>query len=83
MKINGKPSALPVKQVPIAEAYHKQAGLTHFLKGYYDGERVKALGAQESYRMRSFAEANCLIEIEEQATGCEAGTIVNIHMIAV
>lgn len=83
MQICGKQSALPVKQVPIKEAYHKQPGLTHFLKGYYDGEVVKALGAQESYRMRSFAEANCLIEIDEQVPSCEAGTIVNIHMIAV
>ncbi len=83
IKISGRSSALPMKQVPIKEAYHKQAGLTHFLKGYYDGEGVKALGAQESYRMRSFAEANCLIEIEEQAVSCEKGTLVNIHMIAV
>lgn len=83
IKIIGKSSVLPIRQVPIAETYHKQPGLTHFLKGYYDGESVKALGAQESYRMRSFAEANCLIEIEEQVVSCEAGTIVNIHMIAV
>lgn len=83
MKISGKSSTLSIKQVPIKEDYYKQPGLTHFLKGYYDGEGVKALGAQESYRMRSFAEANCLIEIDEQVASCEAGTIVNIHMIAV
>lgn len=73
---------LPGKQVPLSAAYHKAAGLTHFLKGHYNGERVAPLGAQESYRMRSFAVANCLIELDEEAADMKEGTMVNIHLLS-
>lgn len=72
-----------VKEVPLAKAYQKPAGLTHFLKGYYDGQTVSPLGAQESYRMHSFARANCLIEIGEQVTDCEEGELVSIHLLLI
>lgn len=78
--INGK-NGLLIKQVPLSSAYQKIAGLTHFLKGYFDGHTVNPLGAQESYRMRSFAGANCLIELDEAITDCEQGTIVAVHLL--
>jgi molybdopterin molybdotransferase len=81
--MSGKQYGLLEKQVPLSKSYRKAAGLTHFLKGYYDGNTVLPLGAQESYRMRSFAAANCLIEIEEQVTDCIEGTKVNIHLLPV
>lgn len=65
----------------LTEAFSKQPGLTHFLKGYYDGEKVIRLDAQESYRMSSFARANCLIEIGEEVTDVEAGNKVDIHLL--
>lgn len=68
-------------QVPIKTAYQKAAGLTHFLKGYYDQKTVEPLGAQASYRMRSFATANCLIEIGEDVADCAEGTLVTIHLL--
>lgn len=74
---------LSVKEVPLAKAYQKPAGLTHFLKGCYDGHTVSPLGAQESYRMHSFARANCLIEIGEQVTDCEEGELVSIHLLLI
>ena len=80
--ITGK-TALPVQKVPLAGSFKKNTGLTHFLKGYYDGEEVSQLGAQESYRMRSFATANCLIEIPEDITVCEEGALVTIHLLPV
>ena len=74
---------LPVMKVPLLKKYEKNTGLTHFLKGYYDGNGVVPLGAQESYRMRSFADANCLIELAETASDCTEGTLVTIHLLPV
>lgn len=73
---------LPVKNVPLKSAYHKAGGLTHFLKGYFDGETVELLGGQESYKLNSFAKANCLAEFAEETTGMEEGEMVNIHLFA-
>lgn len=70
------------QQVPLSQSYHKTTQLTHFLKGRYDGQTAAPLGAQESYRMRSFAGANCLIEIEEKAERVEQGSLVTIHLLS-
>ncbi|WP_293789216.1 gephyrin-like molybdotransferase Glp [uncultured Pedobacter sp.] len=45
--------------------YTKPLGLTHFLKGKYENGLVTPLHAQESYRLSSFAQANCLICLDE------------------
>jgi molybdopterin molybdotransferase len=76
-------TGLKVLQAPLAEPFKKTAGLTHFLKGFYDGKKVTALHAQESYRLSSFANANCLIKINEEVTVCEKGEIVEIHLLPV
>jgi molybdopterin molybdotransferase len=76
-------TGLQVMQVPLAMPFKKAAGLTHFLKGFYDGKIVTALNAQESYRLSSFANANCLIKINEEVTVCEKGEIVEIHLLPV
>jgi molybdopterin molybdotransferase len=76
-------TGLQVMQVPLAEPFQKAAGLTHFLKGSYDGKIVTPLHAQESYRLSSFANANCLIKIDEEVTVCEKGEIVEIHLLPV
>ncbi len=68
---------------PLAQPFKKPAGLTHFLKGYYDGSSVLPLDAQESYRLSSFARANCLIVIEEDITYCEKGEMVEVHLLPV
>lgn len=74
-------TGLTQKQVPLAQSFHKTTQLTHFLKGWYDGNIATPLGAQESYRMRSFAGANCLIEIEENRAQIEKGELVTIHLL--
>jgi molybdopterin molybdotransferase len=63
------------------KSINKVVGLTQFLKGYYDGEKVMPLGAQESYRLSSFAQANCLIALEENISNCEIGKNVLIHLL--
>ena len=67
--------------VPLAMPFQKPAGLTYFLKGHYDGHTVAALDAQESYRLSSFAKANCLIQINEDVTECRQGELVETHLL--
>jgi molybdopterin molybdotransferase len=74
-------AGLTVVKAPLAKGIEKAAGLTHFLKGRYDGNKVTVLGAQESYRLSSYAQANCLVVIDEATTACEAGEIVEIHLL--
>ncbi len=59
----------------------KAAGLTHFLKACFNDGKVTPLHAQESFRMSSFAEANCMIELEEGQTVFHAGTSVKVCLL--
>lgn len=65
----------------LTDDYEKNNGLIHFLKGHYVDGRVNFLGGQESFRLSSFAEANCLIRIDESATILAAGSEVDILLI--
>jgi molybdopterin molybdotransferase len=67
--------------------YSKTAGLTHFLKAQTAGNhekqnmQVAVLGAQESFRLSSFARANALIEIPAAVTALNRGDMVKIYRI--
>ena len=76
----GKPDSLYFT-LPLATAYKKKPGLTHFLKGKVEEGKVLILESQESYMMNSFAHANCLIELEEEREVFEAGELVKVLMI--
>jgi molybdopterin molybdotransferase len=76
-----KNQELQKKLVPIAVEFKKAAGLTHFLKGNYNGETVMPLQAQESFRLSSFATANCLIKVEEDVLAKKAEDLVEIHLL--
>lgn len=65
----------------LTNSIEKKAGLTHFLKGLYKDDKVATLGAQESYRLSSFAQANCLICLEEEKSVFEKGEVVEVHII--
>ena len=75
-----KPVLKTIK-APLAKAYAKTAALTFFLKGYYDGQTVVPLDAQESYRLRSFAMANCLLCLPEEKMEYEVGEEVEVHLL--
>jgi molybdopterin molybdotransferase len=75
--------SLPSIETQIAKTYKKDAGLTHLIKGYFDGKVATPLDAQESYRMRSFAGANCLIQLDEELTDCTKGSLVKVHLLPV
>ncbi len=68
-------------QVPISSSYKKLSGMTHFLKGIFDGEQVHLPEGQESYKLNSFARANCLVVIPDSITEITAGEKVEIHLL--
>ena len=80
-KMSNQRVILENKKVPLSNSFKKAAGLTHFLKGYYDGDTVTLLNAQESYRLSSFARANCLVQINEEVTAYPVGELVEIHLL--
>ncbi len=80
-QISQRETALKSLNVPLRTAVKKPAGLTQFLKGYYDGDSAIDLKAQESFRLSSFAKANCLIKLEEEKTELKENEIVEIHLL--
>jgi molybdopterin molybdotransferase len=53
------------------------------LKGHYQNGEVQPLFAQESFRLRSFAMANCLIQLNEDMKTNKKGDLVEIHVLPV
>lgn len=79
--LTGQRLSLQAIQVPLAAGYVKKAALTHFLKGFYDGKEVHILDAQESYRLSSFARANCLVVLPEESMEFPGGSLLEIHLL--
>jgi len=77
----GHEKQLKTLKVPLRISYTKNNQLTHFLKGYYDNDKVTILHAQESYRLRSFAMANCLVVLNEEMKTYLEDELVEIHLI--
>lgn len=65
----------------VTHDYPKASGLTHFLKASYSNGTVTPLHAQESFRLHSFAQANCFIVLPEESKGCLAGEEVAVHLL--
>jgi molybdopterin molybdotransferase len=82
-KLSNTNKALKTIKAPLAKPFRKAPGLTHFLKGFFDDQTALPLEAQESYRLKSFAKANCLIQIDEEVTEYKEGEMVKIHLLPV
>ena len=80
-KLSKRKIGLQTIRVPLAKAFQKNTGLTHFLKGFYDGKTALPLDAQESFRLSSFAKANCLIQIDEEITSLKEGELVDVYLL--
>ncbi|MBB6330920.1 molybdopterin molybdotransferase [Chryseobacterium sediminis] len=67
----------------ISESYVKKKNneQTQFLKAFYSKGNVHILNGQESYKMNSAAQANCLVEFSETATEIHIGEKVRIWKI--
>jgi molybdopterin molybdotransferase len=61
--------------------FKKVKGLTQFLKAYIADGEVEILEAQESYRLRSFANANCLVALDENRPAYEKGETVTVRLL--
>jgi molybdopterin molybdotransferase len=61
--------------------FKKVKGLTQFLKAYFANGEVEILEAQESYRLRSFSSANCLVALDENRLSYDKGEMVRIRLL--
>lgn len=61
--------------------YEKAGTLTHFLKAIYSGWEVRLLTGQESYKLNSFARANCLVVVPETTGFVKEGDEVEVHIL--
>lgn len=80
-KLTHQPMQLKKLMAPLSSGYKKASGLTHFLKGMFDSQEVHLPNGQESYKLHSYASANCLVMIPASATTIDAGDEVEIHLI--
>lgn len=80
-RLAGQEEKLRCLKAPLSSSYTKTNQLTHFLKGIYKGGKVDILAGQESFRLRSFAEANCLVVLGEEMKSYERDELVEIHLI--
>ena len=79
--MTGDRKEMITRKAVLAHAHKKPAGLTHFLKARVDEDSVSLKGGQESYKLSSYAEANCIAVLPEEATDFEAGQFIEIHII--
>ena len=77
----GKPASIKSAKALLTHGYKKGTNLAHFLKGNFSDGKATPLFAQESYRLQSFAEANCLIVLPEEKENFNAGDEVEVHLI--
>jgi molybdopterin molybdotransferase len=76
-----KPECIDEIYAALSHDYPKLPGLTHFLKARYDCGKVTPLHAQESFRLHSFAQADCFIVLEEEHGDYAAGDEVKVHLL--
>lgn len=80
-KVMGLPSGVIETTATVTHHYPKSVGLTHFLKAFYNDGKVTPLHAQESFRLHSFAQANCFIVLPEESVGCKENDDVIVHLL--
>ena len=79
--LSGKKGGLNTVSAKLTKPYAKAAGLTHFLKGIYNDGFVTPLSAQESFKLSSFAHADCLICLEEDHADYSEGALVTVYLL--
>jgi molybdopterin molybdotransferase len=76
-----KPECIEEIHATLTHNYPKAPGLTHFLKARYGKGQVTPLHAQDSFRLHSFAQADCFIVLEEEHGDYSAGDSVKVHLL--
>ena len=67
-------------QLPLGASINKKKGLANFLKAKASTNSVLSLEGQESFKMRSFAEANAFIYLPLDCENKNAGELVEVHL---
>lgn len=73
--------AMQQQCLPLTHSFAKPAGMTHFLKGVCNNGAVTLLTAQESYKLNTFALANCLVQFDAEVTLYMPGDKVIVHLL--
>lgn len=72
---------LPDLVLPLAADCPKKKGLTFFMKAVRENGQVRLLSGQQSFNLAAFAQADCLVELDEETDFVPAGTPVNIFLL--
>jgi molybdopterin molybdotransferase len=82
-KMLGRPNCqLEQRTLSLQSDYKKTPKMTHFLKGLAQGDHVSILSAQSSAMLSSFAEANCIVQLDEGDENWSKGDPVKVFMLA-
>jgi molybdopterin molybdotransferase len=70
----------PHRTAELAEDLSSPAGRRQFRRGVFDADTgtVTSYGPPASHHLRWLASANCLLEIPEDVTELEAGSVVRV-----
>lgn len=70
-------------KLPSEQDIPKKKGLANFLKAKASSTGVLSLEGQESFKIRSFADANAFIYLPLEKENVKAGDIVEVHLLPV
>ncbi|WP_443938478.1 molybdopterin molybdotransferase MoeA [Pedobacter sp. MW01-1-1] len=79
--ISHQSNSTKILKATLQKNLKKAAGLTHFLKGFYQNGMVIPLDAQESYKLSSFAVANCLLILPQEQENAQQGDTIDILLL--
>lgn len=80
-KLSKKPVGVRTVPASLTKAINSPQGLTQFLKGKFEDGKATPLGAQESFQLSSFAQADCLICLEAERTLYNEGDEVTVMLL--
>lgn len=80
-ELTGRRDLLERKHLPLLASFSKKIPLRQFLKAIHSNEGVMPLTAQESFRLSSFAVANCLIILPEEVRDYHKGETVEVLLL--
>jgi len=68
-------------KLPVESSINKKKGLSLFLRAVASESTVASLDGQESFKMRSFADANAFIYLPLEMENVAAGELVEVHLL--
>lgn len=72
---------LPTLRLPLSAPYQKKDGKTHFLTGNFKDGTIDLSAGQNSHLLKSFAEADAIVEIPAEKKQMEAGDTVQTWVL--